>query len=178
MSKSLGNFFTLRDVFAKFDPMVVRYYYLNHYYRAPLDFSFDDLSAVQKSYQRLCKAFESVVVGNVENAAMQESPVVQRMLAFLLDDLNTPGMFGVLFEALPQLQKDAHQAMLVKAFIQRVLGLTLVPLPEKEIEITSEMERLIAEREAARTAKDWARADALRDQLKQLGYEVQDKKKA
>ena len=58
MSKSLGNFFTLRDVFKQFDPMVVRFYILNHQYKAPLDFSFDDLQAMQKTYQQLCKFFQ------------------------------------------------------------------------------------------------------------------------
>src|SRR5690606_24247019 len=54
MSKSLGNFFTLRDVFIEYDPMVVRFMILNHHYRSPLDFSFDDLAVSQKTYQRLC----------------------------------------------------------------------------------------------------------------------------
>lgn len=178
MSKSLGNFFTLRDVFAKFEPMVVRYYYLNHYYRAPLDFSFDDLESIQKSYQRLCKAFQGVAAAPFEPATIKQSPIVQRMLAFLLDDLNAPGMFGVLFEALPELHTNAHEASVVKAFINNVLGLTLEPLPEKEIEITPEIAQLIQERQAARAAKDWSKADALRDQLRELGYEAQDKKKA
>lgn len=176
MSKSLGNFFTLRDVFAKFDPMVVRYYYLTHHYRAPLDFSFDDLAVAQKSYQRLCKVFQAHVVSAQESANMQESPIVQKMLEFLRDDLNTPGMFGVLFENLSELQNNAHEACLVKAFINGVLGLTLVPLPEKEVEITPAIAALLEERDKARASKDWARSDALRDQLKELGYEVQDKR--
>ena len=53
MSKSLGNFFTLRDIFKNFDPMVVRYYFVTHQYKAPLDFSFEDMTVAQKSYQRL-----------------------------------------------------------------------------------------------------------------------------
>src|SRR3989304_813986 len=62
MSKSLGNFFTLQDVFKNIDPMVIRYYYITHHYRAPLDFSFDDIAAVQKSYQRLCKLFSTSTI--------------------------------------------------------------------------------------------------------------------
>lgn len=176
MSKSLGNFFTLRDVFGKFDPMVVRFYYLNHHYRAPLDFSFDDLNALQKSYQRLCKIFQEHTVAQSHLDAVNESPIVQKMLEFLNDDLNTPGMFGVLFENINELQHNKHEACLVKAFLQGTLGLNLIPLAEKEIEITTEMKQLIAERETARAAKDWKKADALRDQLKSLGYDVQDKK--
>jgi cysteinyl-tRNA synthetase len=176
MSKSLGNFFTLRDVFKQFDPMVVRFYLLNHQYKAPLDFSFDDLQMMQKTYQRLCKAFAVPCNENASPIQIRESAVVQKMLVFLEDDLNTPGMWGVLFEALAQLQHDKNQLCLVKAFIEQVLGLTLVPLPEKEVAMTSEIEALLKEREQARAQKDWKKADALREQLKALGYAVHDKK--
>lgn len=174
MSKSLGNFFTLRQVFEQFDPMVVRFYYLSHHYRAPLDFAFDDIVAVQKSYQRLAKFFASFERASV--IEVHKSDVVQKMLEFVCDDLNTPGMFGVLFENLPLLQNDPVQASIVKAFLIDILGLSLQPLPEKAVEITPEIEKLLAEREGARAAKNWAQADALRDTLKQLGYDVQDKK--
>lgn len=176
MSKSLGNFFTLRDVFANYDPMVVRFYYLNHYYRSPLDFSFDDLDALKKSYSRLCKFFQRHVVPEDNLSLVHESSIVQKMLEFLNDDLNTPGMFGVLFENLSELENNHHEACMVKALLQGVLGLTLEPLAEKDIEITPEIAALLEEREKARATKDWARSDALRDQLKKLGYEVQDKK--
>ena len=175
MSKSLGNFFTLRDVFKQFDPMVVRFYLLNHQYRAPLDFSFDDLQVMQKTYSRLCKAF-NVECGSIAEKDIKESQVVQKMLEFLIDDLNTPGMWGTLFESLAALQKDQKELCRVKAFIQQVLGLTLIPLPEKEVEITPEIEQFISEREQARAAKDWKKADELREKLRSLGYEAKDKK--
>lgn len=175
MSKSLGNFFTLRDIFKQFDPMVVRFYLLNHQYKAPLDFSFDDLQAIQKTYQRLCKQFE-IRCPAFTDQQIKESPTVQKMLEFLSDDLNTPGMWGALFESLPVLQKDHKELCLVKSFIQNVLGLTLIPLPEKEIEITPEIATLIKEREEARAAMDWKKADELREKLRNLGYEAKDKK--
>ena len=175
MSKSLGNFFTLRDIFKEFDPMVVRFFLLNHQYKAPLDFSFDDLAMMQKTYQRLCKAF-MYECGKHTNQIIQESSTVQRMLDFLCDDLNAPGMWGILFEALPFLQKNPEELCKVKLFIQKVLGLTLEPIAEKDIQITPEMERLIKEREKARQEKNWHYADQLREELKKLGYEVQDKK--
>ena len=175
MSKSLGNFFTLRDIFKEFDPMVVRFYLLNHHYRAPLDFSFDDLRMAQKAYIRLCRAFdqECAIVSSQE---MKKSSYVQNMLLFLEDDLNTPGMWGTVFESLPELQKDTQELCRVKAFISQVLGLTLIPLAQKEVEITSQMEGLIQQREQARIQKDWKKADELREKLKGLGYQVQDKK--
>ena len=83
---------------------------------------------------------------------------------------------GRFFEALPSLQKDQQELCRVKQFIQNVLGLSLIPLPEKEVVITPEIEKLIKEREEARAAKDWKKSDELRSQLRTFGYEVQDKK--
>lgn len=175
MSKSLGNFFTLRDVFKQFDPMVVRFYLLNHQYKAPLDFSFDDLQVMQKTYARLCRAF-AIECNSVDDQKMKESPTVQKMLDFLCDDLNTPGMWGILFEALPELLKNHQELCLVKAFIQKVLGLNLIPISQETVEITPEIKQLIKEREQARIEKNWQKADELRQKLRILGYEVHDKK--
>ncbi|MEX0848904.1 MAG: cysteine--tRNA ligase [Candidatus Dependentiae bacterium] len=176
MSKSLGNFFTLRDIFKQFDPMVIRYYFLSHHYGAPLDFSFDDVTAVQKSYKRLTRVFDALCSQDISHQDMLTSPTVQKMLVFLYDDLNTPGMLGVLFEHLDRLQKDKDELCVVKFFLQQVLGLTLEPLPEKKVTITPEIQQLIDERVQARADKDWAKADQLRDKLIELGVDLKDKK--
>lgn len=176
MSKSLGNFFTLRDVFKQFDPMVVRFYVLNHHYRAPLEFSFDDLASLQKSYQRLCKFFATLDCAQVTPDKIKESETVKKMLHFLTDDLNTPGAWAVVFESLSELQNNKQEFCSVKTFIQAVFGLDLKPLAEKAVVITPEIQQLLAEREQARAAKDWKRSDTIRDQLAALGYTVQDKK--
>jgi cysteinyl-tRNA synthetase len=178
MSKSLGNFFTLLDIFKQFDPMVVRYYFITHQYKAPLDFSFQDMTVAHKSYQRLTRLLDSVECD--EEAPLYydslKSDTAKRMMNFLLDDMNTPGMLGVIFESVDLLKSDKDTLCEVKLILQKILGLTCKPLPEEETVLTSEIQQLIAEREDARAAKDWARADAIRDQLKELGYQVQDKK--
>ncbi len=177
MSKSLGNFFTLRDIFVHADPMAIRYYILAHHYRAPLDFTLSDLSATQKSYQRLARVFDEVVCEKeLSPQDIRDSSIVRMMLEFLCDDLNTPGMFGVLFDHLDELRKYPEKLCPVKLFLQQVLGLTLKPLPEKEVSMTPEIEKLQREREEARATKDWARADAIRDKLLALGVEVRDPK--
>ena len=178
MSKSLGNFFTLRDIFKQFDPMVVRYYFITHQYKAPLDFSFEDMQVAKKSYQRLARVIDSVQFkdGTLLNISSLKSGVAKRMIDFLLDDLNTPGMLGVLFESLDTLKNDHDALYEVKMLLQQLTGLTCKPLPEAGAIITPEIQQLIEEREAARTAKDWARADALRATLHDLGFDVQDKK--
>ncbi len=174
MSKSLGNFFTLRDVFEKFDPMVVRFYILKHHYRTPLDFSYQELEAAEKAYRKLCKAFDhKKCAANLSAECSIENPVLCKMIDFLQDDLNTVGAIGVVFEYLDNL---GDQLCVVKSFLQNVLGLSLEPLPEKVVPITPEIQELIDKRNEARKAKDWATADKLRDQLIDLGVEIQDKK--
>lgn len=183
MSKSLGNFFTLRQIFERFDPMVVRYYFLMHHYRNPLDFSWDDVAVAQKSYQRLIKLFGQSAAYTVTNSKelLEKVPVdkrhvIESMLAFLSDDMNTSGMFGVVFEHAGTLAAHPELTAAITTILQNIVGLSLAPLPEKSVAITPEITALLQEREAARTAKNWQRADQLRDQLKELGYEVQDKK--
>ena len=177
MSKSTGNFFTLRDIFEKYNPMVVRFYFLNHQYRAPLDFSFDQLDALAKSYKKISSLFAlSHCDEQMSNNQIKKSSIVQRMLTFLCDDLNTPGMLGVLFQNFSLLQKDEKERCAVKLFLQRVVGLTLIPLQEEEKHLTHKVKQLIVAREKARASKVWARADEIRDQLYAMGYTVQDKK--
>lgn len=178
MSKSTGNFFTLRQVFEKVDPMLVRYVIVTHHYRTPLDFSFEACVMAEKSYQRLARSLGSTSIEKVTLADIKSDPVTHRMLEFLCDDLNTPGMFGVVFEHLETLAQDPARAARVAFLLKNLCGLTLQPLPEKVQAITPEIQALIDERESARAARDYQKADALRDQLKQLGYEIKDTKKS
>jgi cysteinyl-tRNA synthetase len=180
MSKSLGNFVTLKDVFKRFDPMVLRYYYLSHYFRAPLEFSFADLESASKSYQRLALLFHEHKCSSCATPfSLQESnanPIAQGMIAHMLDDLNMAGMFGVLFENMNSLRSQPQSLCVIKKLLTHVIGLSLQPLPEKQVEITPEIQRLIDLREQARTTKDWVRADAIRKQLTDLGYTAHDTK--
>jgi len=175
MSKSLNNFFTLKDILKDYDPMVLRFYFIKHYYRGPLDFSIEDLQVAEKTYKRLVTFFNDVNL-DTDFEKIKNSTVVKKMSDFLSDDFNTSGMFGVLFEELDNLQQDLQAKGQVKYFLQQVMGLTLAPIAEKVIELTPEIQALLDARQQARVDKDWAKSDALRDQLKALGFEVQDKK--
>lgn len=177
MSKSLGNFFTLKQVFEQFDPMVIRFYFLKHHYRGPLDFAFDDIHAAEKAYKKLVSFFADVdipVLDDVDTVA--NNLVVDKILDCLVDDMNTSGAFGVIFEKMPVLDNDSHAKALVKYFIVHVLGLTLKPLQEKHVEITHEIKQLMQAREEARLQKNWQKADAIRDQLRDLGVDIHDQK--
>jgi len=174
MSKSLGNFFTLAQVFEKIDPILVRYYILKHHYRAPLDFDFEELEASKKSYNKLANTFYNIECGEHTLEEVQASPIAGKMLEFLSDDLNVSGALGVVFEHLSDLKENSKELCLVKLILTEVLGFTLKPITEKKVEITPEIQKLIDERVQARKNKDWAKADAIRDQLTQMGIDVQD----
>lgn len=177
MSKSLGNFFTLHEIFEKFDPMVLRFYFLKHHYKNPLDFSFDDVTSAETTYKRLINFFADVSEKSIHDIdSVKKNLLVADMITMLEDDLNTSGVFGILFEKMPILQNDSHAKALVKYFIVHVLGLTLESIASKSVEITPEIQKLLEQREAARKAKNWALADQLRDQLQSLGIDVHDKK--
>jgi cysteinyl-tRNA synthetase len=177
MSKSLGNFFTLHEIFEQFDPMVVRFYFLKHHYRNPLDFSFQDLEAAQTAYKRLVHLFANVDTKSVRDISLvHKNLIVSDMLVFLQDDLNTSGAFGVLFDKFAILQDDDHAKVLVKYFLEHVLGLTLQPVKEKQVIITPQIQALIDARETARKQKNWSEADRIRNELAHLGVQVHDKK--
>ncbi len=177
MSKSLGNIFMLEDAFKQINPMVLRFYFLSHHYRAPLEFSLESLQASLKGYQRLINTFGCATEhAELDYNTMKTMPIIAEMLEFLSDDLNTSGMFGLVFEHIRDLSQDVMQANAVKLILQKVLGLTLEPLAEKVVEITPEIQQLLDAREEARLTKNWKRADEIRDQLQQCGVEVQDKK--
>ncbi|HEV2916530.1 MAG TPA: cysteine--tRNA ligase [Candidatus Babeliales bacterium] len=177
MSKSLGNFFTLEQIFQQFDPMIIRYYFLTHHYRAPLEFAIDDIAAAQKAYKRLLRVFNKIESKKVTIDMLSEYPIAMQMIEALSNDLNTPALLGIIFESLHMLSSDIQQLEIIKYILKDIVGLTLQPLPETEISITPEIEALIQKRDAARAAKDWKMADALRDQLRSLGFEVHDTKK-
>lgn len=175
MSKSLDNFFTLRDVFQQYSPALLRYYILTHHYGSPLDFSFQDIEACKKSYEkivRLCAQTPLMGLKEFKEKA-PHSALVQKLIDALCDDLNTPAFFGILFEQSKQLSDES--LVYLKAALMHILGLTLEPLAEKNT-ITPEIELLIQARKEARQNKNWHEADRLREQLRALGYQENDKK--
>lgn len=194
MSKSSGNFFTLGDVFKEFDPMVVRFYLLQHHYRTPLDFSYETLAASQKAYKKLCKALakkgmdpgsESGMTGSSHVMHNADTPPLKLFrtgrasssyLQPLLDDFNTPKLIGLIFADLKKIQSDEQLCNEVRSFLQDVLGLTCEELVGEAAVINDDVTALIAQRAEARAAKNWAEADRIRDLLREMGHDIVDKK--
>jgi len=171
MSKSVGNILSLQEIFKKYDPMVLRFYFLQHQYRTPIEFSFEMLDAAQVAYKKLMGAFEGVLVSSFSGG----NAIILEMLDALCDDLNTPKAIGVLFEHLGQIREDEKLAGEVKGFLLEVFGLSLESL-EEAVEMTPQIQELLEKREQARKDKNWALADELRDQLTEFGWQVRDEK--
>jgi cysteinyl-tRNA synthetase len=176
MSKSLGNFFTLRQLFEQQDPMVIRLMMLSHHYRSPIDFAPVELELAQKAYSRLVRMLGSTSDSSLKLTHLQESVIGKQLLAALANDINTQACIGKLFEHAALLQGDEQERTIAAAFVRQVLGLSLQERAEEQPSYSAEIEQLIALREAARSAKDFKKADEIRDQLKALGVQLQDKR--
>ncbi len=177
MSKSLGNFFTIREVLKAYHPEVLRTFLLSAHYRSPVNYSEENLNKAKADLQRLYGALENVPVADKP----QDSPYEARFNAALNDDLNTPQAFAVLFELAREVNKcqdPALAGLLVE--LGRRLGI-LYETPEgffrdqRGIELAdAHIEALIEARNQARQAKDFDRADQIRDELKAAGIELLD----
>lgn len=183
MSKSLGNFYTLRDLLVQgFKPKGIRYALLSIHYRQPLNFTFEGLHAAEQAVQRLLDFMQHLHTAQGQGFEVQPllAETQQRFEAALDDDLNIAGALGAIFEmvreanrAITQHQLSAAAAQQVGALMQRfdtVLGL----LAADETSVDRHVEALLEERQQARRARDFARADALRAQIRELGYVIED----
>lgn len=192
MAKSLGNFFTLRDLAAKgVDPVAFRYAIQSNHYRKVLNFSFEGLRAAENSLKRI-RAFRKRMEGGGEagGGPWKESipPTVrleqarEAFWAAMADDLNTPEALAAIFTLISGLNaQDDHVALTreerdaVLAFLDETDGM-FAAWPHEAAGLDAEVESLIEARRAAKAAKHWAEADRVRDQLKALGIVLEDRK--
>nr|Q31H54.1 RecName: Full=Cysteine--tRNA ligase; AltName: Full=Cysteinyl-tRNA synthetase; Short=CysRS [Hydrogenovibrio crunogenus XCL-2] len=179
MSKSLGNFFTIREVLKQYHPEVIRYFLLASHYRSPVNYSEENLDVAKASVGRLYSALELVPADQAEPA---ESKLEAEFMAAMNDDFNTPQAMAVLFELAKEVnkQKSPGLAALLKKLANQI-GLleqtaeSFFKSQPSDSDLTDEMiEALIVERAEARKAKDFSRSDEIRDELLAQGIELLD----
>ena len=181
MSKSLGNMYTLADLEAKgFTAMEVRYVLIGAHYRKQLNFTLDSLSGAREALAKLAKSAAKLAENMGAETALTSADFgpFQGAWESLNDDLNTPGALGGIFTGLREASKltgkDAAAALAGLNRILRALGITLPEISSTTSDIPAEIRELAETRWAARSAKDWATSDKLRDELAAQGWGVKD----
>lgn len=192
MSKSLNNFFTVRDIAKEYDLEAVRLFMLSAHYRSPINFSRDQIEAANASLNRLYNARNSLKfqLENGEDRPLneEEKAFTERLKGYekrfddaMDDDMNTADALGAIFE----LVKDANVTVTqgasreaAKAALDSLEAIcdVLGILTKKEEELPAEIAAMVQERAEARKNKDWAKSDELRDRIIKAGYILEDTK--
>ncbi len=191
MSKSLGNFRTVREISEQYDLQVLRFFMLSAHYRSPLNFSAELMQASKNGLERIINAADSLkfLMGNAKSEEMTENEKAayaktdEYVKAFenaMEDDFNTADAVASVFDLVKysNTTADAQSSKeYLKLLLNRLVSLTDVlglVVDRKEEMLDDDIEKLIEERQAARKAKDFARADAIRDQLLEKGIILKD----
>ena len=166
MSKSLGNYYTLRDIIQmSYIPLALRYFYLTGHYKSQLDFTLENLRNSQNSLERLKN-----IIGELKDDKKINKNYLKKFENAMDNDLDTVNALQVLW-SLVRDEKAKGKINTIKK-IDSVFGLDL--LKKEEIEIPDEIMKLVEKREEARNMKNWREADSLRNKITKLGFKIDD----
>jgi len=191
MSKSLGNFFTVRDILKQFDPEVVRFFMLSAHYRNPINFSEDMLRQAQSALERLynCKANLLHMMENAVERELSEEEIdfIQRLAGYKVkfeeamdDDINTADALAAIFDMVrdinSQLSASSSKQAVERAYalLDELTGVLGLLRKDPRQELDPEIKALIEKRQQARKEKNWALADQIRDELRARGIILED----
>ena len=180
MSKSLNNFFTIRDVLETYDAETIRFFLLSGQYRSPLNYSQENLDKARAALNRLYTTLRDTQAVEPDST---EDVYTAKFKEYMDDDFNTPGAISVLFDLAKQINKESGETAQKLAGrlkqLASVLGI-LEQDPNKFLttgakdDDVEQIEALIKQRNEARKQKNWALADEARDKLKQMHIELED----
>ncbi len=184
MSKSLGNFFTIREVLEKYHAEVIRYFMISSHYRSPVNYSQESLEIAANALSRFYSALRGLPEANV----LENTDYEKRFIDAMDDDFNTPEALAVMFDIVRKInsirETDIDKAAGLGALLQYLGGILgvlsenpdvfLQAIQEFSQEQMAEIEKLINRRNVARTNKDWVLADKVRQQLSQLDVVLED----
>ncbi len=191
MSKSLGNFFTVREIGEKYDLQVLRFFMLNAHYRSPLNFSADLMESSKNALERILTAVENLKYV-AEHASLQEMTEEEVLKAdeakkfqenfdhAMDDDFNTADAIAAVFDLVKFANTNVSEisskvfAEDLQAKIQGLCDILGIITEKKEELLDADIEQLIEERQAARKAKNFARADEIRNELLEKGIVLED----
>jgi cysteinyl-tRNA synthetase len=190
MSKSIGNFFTARDIVKEYPAEVIRFFYLQTHYRGPLNFTKEGLDAAEKGLRRLQDAYNAFAEIPEGTSGLDLTPYSTKFEAAVDDDLNFPAGLGVLFELVKAMNTAVgsgnglhpENKQQVIAFMDAVAGGVFGLLSSTQVEETGEgdfgklMQILIEVRAEARVQKQYGLSDIIRDKLKEIEIVIEDGK--
>lgn len=170
MGKSLGNAYTVADLIEhKIHPLSFRLFILGAHYRTPQNFTWEAVGA------------SHTALGNIRNAVRDlpkpSDPDAESMTQFMErinDDLDTPGALAIFYGVLNHASMERSVKSATLLAMDEVLGLALEDVVARPLSIPSAVEKLVSDREAARSSKDWKKSDEIRDEVLKLGFDIDD----
>lgn len=177
MAKSIGNFYTIRDVLKKHHFEVIRYFFLTSHYRSPLNY---DEVQLQQSHSALTRLYQSIKGIKLSGTEILDKTWESQFNSAMDDDINTPEALAVLFQLSHEVNKTSSPILaFTLKYLANILGIITLDPDEflkygsNEID-TAKIEELIAIRNNARKERDWAKSDEIRETLAVMGVEVED----
>lgn len=172
IAKSTGNVIYLSDITERgYNPLALRYLFLQAHYRSPISFSWDALSAANEALGRLSRLAQKIAAE--ANGNLKQSDASRQMIALLRDDLATPAALALLWQSVRDEDMEREEQLAVIDAAESVLGLSLLSL-KNEHTVPAHIQALVEERELARKSGDFATSDALRIHIGEGGYHVED----
>ena len=185
MSKSKGNFFTVRDIAKKYDLRIVRLFMLSSHYRNPINFSEELIEQAAAAMERIetCRQNLMFIMNNGSDEPVETDGMIaalkERFRQQMDDDLNTAGAVGAIFEYIKDVNlafegsRGKGNAEAALSALDEILGVLGIETKQEQ-DVPQEVQELAEQRQQARQAKDYKKADELRDRISQLGYELKD----